>query len=128
MKFPKSLGACVDLAYQLRQKRQAAQKAVDALAEDENELKEFILATFDKGSLDGAKGKLATAGVVRKTVATVNDWEAVYKYIAKNKAFELLQQRISDSAYRERLEAKEVVPGIEPFVAISLSLTKVGKG
>ena len=126
MKWPKTIGACIDLAYKLREERQEIAKQAEEVSKKENELKDYVLNTFKKDDIEGAKGKLATAGINRRTVAQVKDWPKLYKYIVKHGAFELLQRRVNDGAYRERLEANEVVPGVEPFQVVTLSLTKKG--
>ena len=60
-------------------------------------------------------------------MAQVQDWEAFYKYVAKEGAFDLLQRRVNDSAYRARLDDQIKVPGVEPFGVVKLSITKSGK-
>lgn len=124
MKFPATLGACIDLLYKLRKERMDIEKKADAVKEKESALEAHLLETFKKTDLDGAKGKLATVGVSQATVPTVKDWDQLYKYIKKEDAFDLLQRRVSSTAYRERMDAKEVVPGVEPFITTKLSLRK----
>lgn len=123
-KFPKTIGECVDKMYKLRNERLAAQKAVDAIGSEESALKDFIINSFGKSEIEGAKGKVASCGITRKTVARVTDWEKFFTYIKRTSAFDLLQRRVNDKAYNERLEAKQVVPGAEPFQVIGLSITK----
>jgi hypothetical protein len=126
--FPSELGACIDRVYAVRAKRLAYQRkhdaVIDLMKKEEQALEEHILNTFGKSEIEGAKGKKATAAISRSTVASVQDWDAFFAYVAKKKAFDLLQKRVNNSAYRERLEAKAVVPGVEPYVALSLSITK----
>lgn len=124
MKFPKTIGACIDTLYQLRQKRGGIERQADVIKEKEGELEKHILDTFTKTDLDGARGKLAVAGIAQSTVPTVKDWDKLYAYIKKEGAFDLLQRRVSSSAYCERLDVEEVVPGVEPFTLIKLSLKK----
>ena len=124
VKYPKTLGACVDLLFKQRNARLAAQKKVDAQKAEESALSDYILNTFQKAELEGAKGKLASASLAHSTVAQVDDWEKLYKYIEENKAFDMLQRRVNDGAYRARLEENLVVPGVTPFVTTKLSLNK----
>lgn len=124
MSFPKTIGACIDTMYKLRAERHAIEKKAEDVKSKEAALESHILETFNKTDLDGARGKLATAGVSQSTVPTVKDWDKLYKYITKNGAFDLLQRRVSATAYRERLDAKEAVPGVEPFLVTKLSLKK----
>ena len=131
-KFPKTLGECIDAAYKFREERLAKQKEYDEeiafLKEREEEIEQHILHTFDKSDIEGAKGTLASASVTRMTVPTVKDWTEVFKWVAKKKAWDLLEKRMARVAYRDRLEAGEVIPGVEPFVKVSLSLTRVAGG
>lgn len=128
-KFPKTLGECIDLAYNLRAIRLELQKQYDEEIQKhkarEEEIEQHILMSFDKSDIEGAKGSLATASVSRMTVPAVKDWPAVFAWVSKQKAWDLLEKRMARVAYRDRLEAGEVIPGVEPFVKVSLSLTRV---
>ena len=127
MAYPKTLGGCVDQLYKMREARLVVQKKVDDMKAAESALHDHIINGFKKDEIEGAKGKAASASLSHLTVAQVDDWEKLYQYIAKEGAFDLLQRRVNDSAYRARLEDKLVVPGVQPFVAVKLSLTKVQK-
>lgn len=124
-KPPKTLGACIDQMYALRGERQALQRAADAIGDQETLMREHIIATFSKVDIDGAKGKTASCGIVRKNVPSVKDWGVLYEYIRKTKSFDLLQRRVHEGAWRERLENGKGVPGVEAFDVITLSLTKL---
>lgn len=122
--FPKTLGACVDRAYTIREQRLKMERAAAALKSEEAAIKLHVLNTFGKMDVEGARGKVATASVTTRVTGSVKDWDAFYKYIKANDAFDLLHRRLSDAAYRERLGAEESVPGVEPFEVVGLSLTK----
>lgn len=124
MKHPKTIGECIDKLFALRKDRLKIEKAAEAVKEKETELEKHIIATFNKTDLEGARGKVAVAGISQTTVPTVKDWTKLCKYIAKEEAFDLLQKRVSTGAYRERLEQKVVVPGVESFIVTKLSLRK----
>jgi len=124
-KFPKSIGACADRVYELRESRKAAQKLVDVIEDEEKALKEHIINTLPKSEASGASGKLANVKVVTKEVPQVKDWDAFYKHIKKTGDFDLMGRTISKTAIEMRLEAKKKVPGIEMFNVVSLSITKV---
>jgi hypothetical protein len=122
------MGECIDALYEARTKRLAAQKVVDALAAEEEVVKSHIINSFEKVKLEGAKGRVATASLTRTTVPLVKDWGAFTQYVKENNAFDLFERRVAKVAYRDRLESKEVVPGLEPFVVVGLSLTKSSRG
>ena len=123
--YPKTIGGCIDKLYKMKQRRIEAQRKVDDAKELESLLEQHIMERLHKDKLDGGKGGVATAAVMRRTVARVSDWPTVFKWVKANDAFDLIQKRINDGAFRERLEAGVKVDGVEPFEVESLSLTKV---
>ena len=124
-KFPKTLGACADRVYELRQERLAAQKVVDALEEEEKALREHIINTLPKSEATGAAGKLARVTVVTKDIPQVKDWEKFYAYVKKNNEWDLMQRRLAATAVTERWGAGKEVPGVEHFTAVTLSVNKI---
>jgi hypothetical protein len=126
MKFPTKLGACVDAAYTLRAKRLEIEKKAEEVKAEETALKDHIIATFSKADIDGAKGKVASASISRSVKANAKDWPSIWEYIVENEAFDLVERRINNKAYRDRLEAGESIPGTESFDVVTLSLTKIG--
>lgn len=121
--FPKSLGACADLLYQMRETRLAADKEAAALKSEENRLKEHIINTLPKDS-GGAVGKTHKVIIVTKTKQQVKDWDKFWAYVGKNKAWDLLQKRIADVAVQARIDDGKKLPGVEAFTVVDVSLTK----
>lgn len=124
-KFPKAMGACADLIFNLKAKRLAAQKVADAIEEEEKALKEHIIQNLPKSETTGVAGKLARVTVVTKEVPQVKDWDAFYAHVKKTGNFDLMQRRLADKAVQERWEAGKKVPGVEAFQAVTLSINKV---
>lgn len=124
-KMPKSLAACADLLYLTRQDRLTAQKVVDELQERETALREYLINNLPKSEATGVQGGVARATVVLKEVPRVEDWDALYAYVKKQNAFELLQRRVSNAAVEERWELGKQVPGVSKFNAVTISLNKV---
>lgn len=122
---PKTLGACADALYTIRQERLKAQKVVDELETNEKAIKAHVIDTLPKSNASGIAGKLARVTVTTKTIAQVQDWPSFYAYVAKNKAFEMLQKRLGDAAIQERWDAGKKVPGVEPFTIVGVSVNKV---
>jgi hypothetical protein len=125
IKIPKALGACADRLYEVRAARIKQQKVADALAAEESALKEHIINTLPKSQASGVAGKVARVSVETKEVPSVRDWNKLFKHILKTKSFELLQRRVSVSAVEERWESNKMVPGVEKFKAVTVSITKV---
>ena len=125
IKMPKTLGACADLVWDLRQRRLEAQRAVDDLAAQESAVREHIIQTLPKSEARGVAWSLCRVTVVTKPVPRVEDWPKFYAYVAKTKAFDLLQRRLTDAAVRERWEAGDKLPGVVEFNAVTLAVEKL---
>ena len=122
--MPKTLGACADLVYDLRQQRLAAQKVVEEIEAREKAVKEHLIQQLPKSEAGGVTGKHARVTIVKKQVAQVKDWDLFYRYVLKTKDFSLLQRRVGEAAVQERWDAGKPVPGVEPFVVVTLSIGK----
>lgn len=118
------MGACADLLYTAREERLKAQKVVDELAKREAAIREHIINNLPKSDT-GASGKLARVSVVTKQVPQVKDWDEFYKHVKKTGQFDLMQRRVSDTAVKERWENGKVVPGVEAFGVVSVSINKL---
>lgn len=123
--IPKTIGACADLIFTLRQDRAKAQAVVDAIEQHEGIIREYIINTLPKSNTTGVAGKLARVTVVPKVVCQVENWNKFYAYIKKKNAFRLLQRRVSEAPIKELWDDKKVVPGVKPFKAVTLSVNKL---
>lgn len=124
LKIPKSMGACADLLYDMKQERLAAERVVDAMKNNENILLTHIIDNLPKGDT-GACGKHHKAVVYTESIPRVEDWDKTYAYIKRHNAFELLQRRLNAAAVKERLEDGKQIPGVGSFSVVKVSLTKV---
>lgn len=81
---------------------------------------EVLNSLIDAG-VESVRTGNATVTVKRTTVPVVEDWPAFDAYVLKHKALDLLQRRVTVSAWRERVEAGKVVPGVVPFERTDLA-------
>lgn len=125
MKMPKTLGMCADLLYTTRQDRYKLQKEVNALKELESAVEAHLIKELPRSDASGIAGKLCKAQVTSKVVPQVKDWDAFFAYVAKKKAWGLVQKRCSADAIEERWELGVVVPGTEKFTVVKCSLSKL---
>lgn len=128
MAMPAKVGLLIDKAYELRAKRQAKQKQFDEeiaqMKEEEGEIKKKIIAALRAQGLEKGSGEKYTASITQSIYPRVTDWDRVYAWVKKTSAFEIFERRISKSAFKERYEAGEGIPGIDAFEDEDLSLTK----
>ena len=64
----------------------------------------------DAGISQAASDKASCTMRMSKHPA-IDDWNQFYGYVAETGQFELLHKRLSSTAFRERWEAGEVIPG-----------------
>lgn len=128
MNIPKTMGACADKLYKLREKRYELGRQIKEIEEEEAAIKKYVIDNLSKQEADGVSGKLANIRVKTENVPTVTDWEAFYKYVTRTKSFDMLQKRINVKAVRERIEDKKDFAskaGIGSFTTVSVSITKL---
>lgn len=125
--FPKSLGACVDRLRALDAKADLIKHQLKEVEDEYSALEAHLIASIPKEDLQGATGRTARVELDRKTVPTAKDWDAIYAYIKKTGAWELLHKRLSSTACNERWAAKRTIPGVEPFTVVKLKLSVLKK-
>ena len=119
---PPSLGATTDKMWQLREDKRALDAKLKVVEGQIKELETTLFELLDAQDTRKAEGKKASVSIGESTVATVEDWDALWPYIVKNKFFHLVQKRVSDPGMRELWALKKVVPGVQPFTKRTLSV------
>ena len=85
-------------------------------------LKIQFLTQMEKVGTDTYKGPLGTVSVVKTIIPVISDWVALTDYITQNNAFDLIQKRVSSTAWRDRIESGATVPGVEEFPKSTLRI------
>lgn len=49
--------------------------------------------------------------VAKKQVPSITDWDLFYEYVQQTKSFDLLHKRLSSTAFKDRAENGEQIPG-----------------
>lgn len=120
------LGKRIDQLYKLQQKRLAAQRKVDEIKRQETALDAEIRTTLLDARLTAAKGKSASFSVSTEIVAQVDDWSAFHEWIAEHGAFDLLQHRVANGAYRDVLASGATPAGTRAEKILKSSIRKAG--
>jgi hypothetical protein len=123
--YPKTIKAIIDKLVEVEAATAHHNKIAKEFSKAQFDFENYIIETFKKTELEGAQGKTHQLKISRSEHPVPKNWPKIYDYIVKNKAFDLLQKRLSSTAVKARWKDKKVVPGIEKFDKLGLSLTKV---
>lgn len=124
--IPEDLGAVVDAYRDVREIRLLMQKEVEAVEARERELREHILANLSKSThTTGVAGRRFRAQRVEKVVPAADDWTKIHAYVQETGRFDLLQKRLSDKAVSDAWDEGDEIPGVERFIKVDLSVTKI---
>ena len=72
----------------------------------------------------GARGRLATAFVSEQKHPKIVSYQKFWGYVVKHQAYDLLQKRVASTAYYDRRENGERVPGVKTFRQTKISVRK----
>ena len=119
---PPALGSMIDKIWAVREEKRRLEEQAKEASERISELEAQLFEQLEAQGLDKATGSKASVSITTSVVADVQDWDAVWPYIAKTKAWHLVQRRLSDPAYRELLDMGKKVPGVQPFTKRKLNV------
>jgi hypothetical protein len=138
VKLPASVGKLIDQMWALREQRKKLEEEVKAINAQSDAIEEELVARMDAEGVAKSTGSKATVSFSYSVVGNVvgdEGWEKFYEFIAKKKAFFLLQRRVSDGPYKELLvsmnggnpdqdllKAKKQIPGVMPFIKKRVNL------
>lgn len=117
-----TLGILIDDLQNRREQKRALEAQLKLIQDGIDEAEVAVLQAMDKAGLDKATGKLASVAVTENIKPSVEDWDAFYAYIGKNKFWHLLERRPSVTGCRELFETKGKIPGVVPFKKRTINL------
>ena len=103
-----------------RQELKKLQAQEKTLKDTQNYLEAEIAADMAKQGLTQTGNDACTISLKTEVVPTVENWDALWEHIFDTRQSELLQKRMSATAYRELLAMAQTVPGVR-----STELTRV---
>jgi hypothetical protein len=119
---PLTLGAATDKMWALREEKRLLAVEEKRINTELTALETTIFGLMDAQDTRKAEGKKAGISIGEAVVGNVEDWDALWPYIVKNKYFHLVQKRVSDPGLRELWEKGKTVPGVQPFTKRTLSV------
>ncbi len=119
-----TLGRKIDALNLHRSKIRDLEKKIDILKAKYTDMATTIMDEMEKQDIYDSTGKTASVHLKNTEVANVKDWEKVYNYIHRHKAYHMMFRRIADAVWREECETARghKIPGIESFTRRSLNL------
>jgi len=117
----------VDSYIAIRSHRLLADKAAAELKEQEEELKDTIIAKLREGNMTalGASNDLVKMSVTSEPVAT--DWPQIWEHVRTTGDFSLLHKRITTTAIKEQWADGVVIPGVIAQDVYRLTVSGVKK-
>ncbi len=91
-----------------------------SLKSQQRELESQISIRMQEQGLDKISNDVCTISLRNEIVPTVENWDELHEHITDTGQFELLQKRVSATAYRELIAAGMDVPGVK-----STELTRI---
>ena len=101
----------IDLYVQTKNEREELSSQVKEKTEQLGRLEGDIMALMSDAGLSQAASDKASCTMKMSKHPAIKDWNQFYGYVAQTGQFELLHKRLSSTAFRERWEAGEVIPG-----------------
>lgn len=120
MSEDKNLNTLLDELASIRGEIKSLQEQEKVLKLRQNDLDSEIIRKMEDQGLDQIANDVCTVSKKIDVVPTVEDWDVVHQHILDTKQFELLQKRMSATAWRELLQMGQAVPGVK-----ATELTKI---
>lgn len=118
-------GGMIDQLWAAREEKRRLEEHVKEVEVSIKDIEAKLMERLDAEGMDKATGKKASVSVTSAVTADVQDWDALYPYIAKNKFWHLLHKRVSDPGFRELWEQGKKVPGVTQFIRKKINLRTV---
>jgi predicted kinase len=119
---PATTGAIIDQLWAARENKRVLEAQAKEVGAKIEEIETTLMDRLGAEGLEKATGSKASVSISSSVNADVQDWDAFWGFIIKNKYTHLLQRRVSEPAYRELLEAGKKVVGVQPFTKKKLNL------
>lgn len=99
-----------------------------ALAKEIAQLEADIMhAMSSAGTTKAASDVGHSVTMAKKVHPTITNWDEFYGYVTKTNSFDLLHKRLSSTAFKDRWEAGEIIPGSTTAEVWGISVTKSRK-
>ncbi len=120
-----TVGAKIDALHALREDKRQLEELLKAKAQEIDLMENELIELMDQQNISKSTGTKATVSITTSTKPSVEDWDAFYAYIHKNKYYHLLERRPSVTGCRELFDTKGKIPGVVPYTQRKLNIRSV---
>ncbi len=120
-----TVGAKIDALHALREDKRQLEELLKAKAQEIDLVENELIELMDQQNISKSTGTKATVSITTSTKPSVEDWDAFYAFIGKNKYYHLLERRPSVTGCRELFDTKGKIPGVVPFTQRKLNIRSV---
>ena len=120
-----TVGVKIDALHALREEKRQLEELLKAKAQEINLAENDLIEQMDQQNITKSTGSKATVSISTSVKPSVEDWDAFYAYIHKNKYYHLLERRPSVTGCRELFDHKGAIPGVVPFTQRKLNIRSV---
>lgn len=97
-------------------------REVEKVEQDIERIKLEFRSEIGQVGLKEGRNSTHSASITEKVVPQAVSWDQFYPYVHTNQYYHLLQRRLSTPGCVELWEAGEVIPGVEQFKKVDVSL------
>lgn len=122
-----NLGALADELYAKNAEIAQANAVVKNLENEKREIENRLLGSMQEAGTDIVRGNSATVSISEVVRPQIDDFNALEKFVLRQKALYLFERRIASTAYRELKESLggKPIPGLSEFTQARLNVRKV---
>jgi len=88
---------------------------------------DIMHAMNEAGTMKAASDLGHSVSMAKTKHPTITDWDKFYAYVNSTNSFDLLHKRLSSTAFKDRWEAGEEIPGSSIAEVWGISMTKSRK-
>ena len=108
-----TLNELIDEKKSIKDKLTNLNVQISELKAREDTLDTKIIEKLDSEVLARSANEVASVSIREDLVPDVQDWDALYQHISDTNDFSLLHRRVSSTAFKERINQGDAVPGLQ---------------
>ncbi len=119
-----NLDELLSLSFSYREEIKALEDEIKKIKEKKDPIDSTIIEILQEQGLTQTRNRVCSVSLKVQELPTAVDWSAIYGYLTESGNHQLLQRRISASAWQEIRELEDEIPGIEVFEKVSLNMRR----